>query len=1147
MNLALFFSLVALLCYATLVGLVIRRGLRIRVHQLFAFYLGTMLVWQLTYIMVSLSDTASAALVWYRSVSAVITGQFIVFFFFARALVRVRERRRAGFLGFLVWAATVFLLLTDRGYFIANIHRHPATGLFVPDFGPLVIPLVFATYTFLGLGITALVRGYQHASSGMERNRFRYLLLSVVISLMGTMANLIPSLVGYPIDVVANIISALLLSYAILRYQLLDISLVVRRGLAYSALTVTIAVVYVLSILLFERLFRGILGVGAFVVPLVLAMLAAMLVQPWREKAELWVDRLLFREKYDSRRMLQELSRRTAAIIDLEMLGSMLLSEICGTMRLERAALFLREENSREFYIAAQQGLDAKTAEMRLGRDHPVAQWLQHSEQVLHASELDLLPQFRSLWSEEKEGLERLNAQLFIPLQVKDDLVGILTTGARESGGGYSADEEVTLSTLANQTAVAVENARLFAVTRARVAELTALQDTGVRLVSSRTLPAVLQVVVESGVRLLGADEAYVALYDAASDRFGASRRSATHGEETPPWTSAAAIPLQMAVRYGKPIIINDLWLQATIPPSLARESRVRAIAACPLRRGEAVIGVLAVAHAQPHSFIDEELRLLRMLSDQATLAIDNAQLLESEQAKRQLADTLREVSGVIGSTLEIDVVLELVLEQLQKVVDYDSATIMLLSGNRLEVNNVRGFSDRAGVIGQVLPLSQYVLFDELIHERRPTMSIDIRQDGRWVDLPKGLLEVHAFIGVPLVVRDQARGILAMGKAEPSHYSRDDLQNVVAFANQAAIAIENARLYHETISEKHKTETILKETFSGIVVTDVELRIVTFNTGAETITGQRVEEVIGKRLPEVLGPDIAAPDSPLGRVVATGQRVPPQETVIQTALGLRDILQGTVALYDANRNLFGYLLSFADITRLKEVDRLKTDIVANVSHELRTPLASIKAYTELLLDNIEGEDRQLRDEFLRIIDRETDRLAELISDLLDLSRLEAGRFEVRKTKLEVGLLLADVLSVLDVQRRSRGLAIRADVPDDLPELVADREMVTIILKNLVGNAIKFSRPQGEVQVVLRRTREHLVLQVIDRGIGIPEEAIPHLFQKFYRVATSTESGIEGTGLGLVLTKQAVEAHGGTIEVESQVGVGTTFTVYLPWQ
>ncbi len=1138
-------SLLAVVSYAALLVLAFRRGLRLRVNLLFAVYLACMLISQVGYMAVSLSPSPDAALTAYRLSAPFSIAQFILFFFFARALLRIREQPLLVLLGFAVWLASAITAPTHLSYFISGVRPAAGTGLPVPEYGPFFSFISAGAVGFVGLGVASLVRGYRQAATDLERNRLRYLLIAVLIILLGASANMIQALAGYPIDVVANILGALLFAYAILRYQLLDITLVVRRGLAYSILTVIIAIVYVLSIFAFERLLRAAMGDWAFAIAVGMAMLAALLVRPWRERVQTGVDRLLFRDRYDAARMLRELSRSTATVIDLEALSRMLLGEICRTMRLQRAALFLREESTGEFFIAAQQGLEGMAA-LRLRKDHPVVQRLRLSEQPLHSRELDMLPQFRSLWHEERQALDQLGAQLFVPLLVKDGLVGILAGGATVQGGSISGEGEMVLATLANQTAVAVENAYLFATTQARVADLTALQEIGVRLVSSRSLPAVLQVVVESAIRLVAADEAHVALYDPGHGRWDGRSVARDGAELALAWGSPEALAIQAVAQSGEAAVVADLRLAPIVPPHLARECHVRGSAIYPLRRGEATVGAVAALYRQPHAFSEEELRLLGMLTDHASLAIDNARLLESEQAKRQLADTLRETSRVIGSSLEMDVVLRLVLEQLRNVVSYDSAIILLLSGVRLEVSHTYGIPEREGVVGSTVPLNRHPLIEELLRQREPVIVHDLLAEGFEAEQLEAL-QARAMIGVPLVVRDQARGILAIGKTQVGYYGQDDLQNAAAFANQAAIAIENARLYRETIEEKRKTETILRETFSGIVVTEPDLRIVSFNAGAEAITGFASGEVLGKGLPEVLGPQVTAPGSPLGQVMATGERVPPQETTVQAVAGVRDILQGAVALHGGDGSVFGYLISFADISRLKEVDRLKTDIVANVSHELRTPLASIKAYNELLLNNIEGDDRQLRDQFLRTIDLETDRLAQLISDLLNLSRLEAGRFEVRKVEVALGGLLRDVLAMVDLQRRNQDVTIRVDGPAEMPRLIADREMLVMIAKNLLTNAIKYSRHGGEVVIALRSEPEHLVLQVSDHGIGIPAEALPHLFQKFYRVKSAADAGIEGTGLGLVLVKQAVEAHGGTIGVESELGVGTTFTVQLPWR
>jgi len=322
-------------------------------------------------------------------------------------------------------------------------------------------------------------------------------------------------------------------------------------------------------------------------------------------------------------------------------------------------------------------------------------------------------------------------------------------------------------------------------------------------------------------------------------------------------------------------------------------------------------------------------------------------------------------------------------------------------------------------------------------------------------------------------------------------------------------------------------------------VIDSEMRIVTMNPGAEAITGYAAPEGLGKRLPELFGPDMWSEGSLVQAAMASGERVAPAEATLAGGNGARSVLLGVTSLGD------GYLLSLADITHLKEVDRLKSGIVANVSHELRAPLASIKAYTELLLDGLEDEDQATRYRFLSVIDRDSDRLSGLISDLLDLSRLEQGTFGLQRQPLSISEVVNDVLSVLDVQARERNIAIHLDLPAHLPMILANRDLMMTMVKNLLSNAIKFSREAGQVDLVARAEGDNLVLDVVNRGLEISSEELPHLFEKFYRTEAARKAGIKGTGLGLVLVKEAVQAHDGTIEVESELGVGTRFTVTLP--
>ena len=224
---------------------------------------------------------------------------------------------------------------------------------------------------------------------------------------------------------------------------------------------------------------------------------------------------------------------------------------------------------------------------------------------------------------------------------------------------------------------------------------------------------------------------------------------------------------------------------------------------------------------------------------------------------------------------------------------------------------------------------------------------------------------------------------------------------------------------------------------------------------------------------------------------------------------------------------------------------MKSSIVANVSHEFRAPLASIKAYTELLLDELDEGDPEVRRHFLTVIEEETYRLTGLVNDFLDLSRLESGRFELKKRPLDLGRVVDHVVSLLSVQAQNNGVDIKMDIPPDLPAILADEDLTVILIRNLLSNAVKFSYGGGEVEVKAWAEAGQLFLSVADQGIGIPPEDLPLLFEKFYRVRSARESGIKGSGLGLALAKEAAEVHGGRIEVQSEVGVGSCFTVILP--
>jgi len=220
----------------------------------------------------------------------------------------------------------------------------------------------------------------------------------------------------------------------------------------------------------------------------------------------------------------------------------------------------------------------------------------------------------------------------------------------------------------------------------------------------------------------------------------------------------------------------------------------------------------------------------------------------------------------------------------------------------------------------------------------------------------------------------------------------------------------------------------------------------------------------------------------------------------------------------------------------------QSDLIAEFVHELRTPLASLSTATYLLLRP--EMSREQTDQIVNNIHNETLRLNSLASSFLDLARLESGRVQFRKTRFSTADLIYEVRDVMMTKAQETDIQIRVDVPGDMPLLEADRDKIKQVLLNLVSNAIKYNRPNGSVILQGDFTDEEISIVVQDTGLGIPEEAIPHLFQKFYRVREH-EGKASGTGLGLSICKQIVQGHAGRIEVKSKMGVGTSFNIFLP--
>jgi signal transduction histidine kinase len=234
-----------------------------------------------------------------------------------------------------------------------------------------------------------------------------------------------------------------------------------------------------------------------------------------------------------------------------------------------------------------------------------------------------------------------------------------------------------------------------------------------------------------------------------------------------------------------------------------------------------------------------------------------------------------------------------------------------------------------------------------------------------------------------------------------------------------------------------------------------------------------------------------------------------------------------------------------DISREAELDRIKDEFISTVSHELRTPMTPIKGYTDLLVNNKVGPLNDLQLKFLRVIKTNADRLDSLVNDILDISRIDAERVKLDNKPIKLSGLIRQVLPTFEYQIGEKNLALTLHIPDSLPPVYADPDRVTQILVNLIGNSVKYSRPDDKINIVVTAQNDYVRVDIQDTGLGISEEDLAQVFDRFFRAERDVSSVVDGTGLGLPIAKNFVELMGGKIWASSELEVGSTFSFTLP--
>ncbi len=362
--------------------------------------------------------------------------------------------------------------------------------------------------------------------------------------------------------------------------------------------------------------------------------------------------------------------------------------------------------------------------------------------------------------------------------------------------------------------------------------------------------------------------------------------------------------------------------------------------------------------------------------------------------------------------------------------------------------------------------------------------------------------------------------------------SGDEIGNLTQTFNQMSNMLKDT--LEKVEEEKNKLSTLFLHMTDGVLAFEPNGKIINMNIKAEQMLGVTYKE-------ELWFSDIFKKIK-LPKYENEKEKYAETEYSVQNKT-YRVLFAPLIADKDGET---GIIVVIYDITESKKLEDARREFVANVSHELRTPLTNIKSYTETILENKDYLDDETEDKFLGIISSETDRMTRIVRDLLTLSKLDHGKMDMNFKVLDVEKMLNNVYDTMVLEATNSNIKIEKKVQYNLRKILGDEDRMKQVMINIVSNAIKYTLPDKVVKIIAENEKEKVKIQIIDEGFGIPKEDLPRIFDRFYRVdkARSREKG--GTGLGLAISKNIVEAHGGTIYIESVVEKGSVVTIYLPY-
>jgi signal transduction histidine kinase len=734
------------------------------------------------------------------------------------------------------------------------------------------------------------------------------------------------------------------------------------------------------------------------------------------------------------------------------------------------------------------------------------------------------------------------------------------------------------------------------------------LEEFSRALTATLDLPRLLDMFLERVGTLMHAERGAIYLYDPEAGEYTLQR---TWGiphpdalmavrfrerDATVKWLKASSQAQYLTSSEGHPIPVG------LSPEERARLTDLQTTLCAPFFLKGQFIGWLALGPKLTRDlYSPDDLTFLTALADQTAMAIENARLFQHSEARAHELAILNEVGQTITSTLDLTSVLNLIMGKMVELLDVEAGSLLMLdeTGENLVFKVALG-PVQGKIEGARLPLGTGIA-GTAAREGKPYIVNNAPADPRWYSAyDKGShFSTQSILAVPLCVKGETIGVIeAVNKRNGRPFTDDELTLLTSFAAQAAIAVENARLFTQTDQELAERVAELS-TFQEIdrqlnATLDFE-RVINLGLEWAMRTTGAAAGSIGAMTPErdglwlIAARGYASDDTTVyrekpwpvdrgivGRVARTGEaalatdvsRDPDyvgfardMQAQLSVPLTSEGQVMGVISLESRDIDAFdetdlAFMQRLADhisiamtnarlYADVKAANEAKSEFVSVVSHELKAPMTSIKGYTRLLQMGAGGDISEKQRSFLDIINSSVDRMDALVQDLLDISRIETGRMKLELRPVSLAPVLDEVVRLLRNEFEARQQIFSLHAPPDLPPVRADRARLAQVLTNLLGNAYKYTPPGGSISLRAEVHNGTVLCSVADTGIGIAPEDQGKLFEKFYRANDDFVRQVEGTGLGLSIAKSIIELQGGEIWVESEVGKGSVFRFTVP--